>query len=39
MTNVSYIERQWYLPDTGTLILDQWNTPGLNRILATAQWT
>jgi hypothetical protein len=39
MTNVSYIERQWYLSDTRTLIIDMWSTPDLERILATAQWT
>ncbi len=30
------IQRLWYLPKTGLAIVDEWNTPGLDRILETA---
>ncbi|MEU6749718.1 hypothetical protein ABZ914_26195, partial [Spirillospora sp. NPDC046719] len=38
-TSVSYTERLWYLPQSKILIVDQWSTPGLDRILADATWS
>ncbi|MGP4023305.1 serine/threonine-protein kinase [Actinomadura sp. 3N407] len=38
-TRSSYTERLWYLPQSRILIVDLWDTPNLERILATAEWT
>ncbi|MEU5879280.1 serine/threonine-protein kinase [Spirillospora sp. NPDC047279] len=38
-TNVSFVQRLWYLPQTKVLIVDEWNTPGLDKILKEATWT
>lgn len=31
-------QREWYLPQTRILVVDQWNTPGLSGVLARARW-
>jgi hypothetical protein len=31
-------QRDWYLPESEILVVDQWSTPGLAQILATATW-
>ncbi|WP_207709856.1 serine/threonine-protein kinase [Actinomadura macrotermitis] len=36
---VSFVQRLWYLPDSKILIVDEWNTPGLDEILKKAAWT
>jgi hypothetical protein len=33
-----YVQREWYLPKTKILIVDQWNTPGLADALKHADW-
>ncbi|MBO4269527.1 hypothetical protein [Microbispora triticiradicis] len=33
-----YSQREWYLPSSKILIVDQWNTPGLDGILRRATW-
>ncbi|WP_283135092.1 hypothetical protein [Rhizohabitans arisaemae] len=33
-----FYQREWYLPKSQILILDQWNTPGLPTILRNATW-
>ncbi|WP_207401246.1 hypothetical protein, partial [Actinomadura roseirufa] len=37
-TRFSYTERLWYLPTSKVLVVDLWNTPGLERILKAAAW-
>lgn len=34
----TFNQREWYLPKTKTLIVDQWATPGLAAILKNAVW-
>jgi hypothetical protein len=31
-----YRQRVWYLPSSGILVVDEWSTPGLERVLAAA---
>ncbi|RSN15006.1 serine/threonine protein kinase [Streptomyces sp. WAC 05977] len=31
-------QRVWFLPKTQLVIVDEWNTPGLDKILEEAQW-
>ncbi|MBO2465106.1 serine/threonine-protein kinase [Actinomadura violacea] len=38
-TGVSFVQRWWYLPQSKVLIVDEWNTPNLDEILANATWT
>jgi tRNA A-37 threonylcarbamoyl transferase component Bud32 len=38
-TNVTFVHRLWYLPQSKILIVDEWNTPGLDKILQKATWT
>ncbi|MCP2336281.1 serine/threonine-protein kinase [Actinomadura rupiterrae] len=38
-TATSYTERIWYLPESNILIVDFWQTPGLDQVLAKATWT
>ncbi|REF00448.1 serine/threonine-protein kinase [Thermomonospora umbrina] len=38
-SSVTFVQRLWYLPQSQILIVDEWNTPGLARILADAVWT
>ncbi|MFC4111751.1 hypothetical protein [Nonomuraea zeae] len=33
-----YVQREWYLPKTRILVVDQWNTPGLADALRYADW-
>ncbi|MBF8189003.1 hypothetical protein ITP53_25365 [Nonomuraea sp. K274] len=33
-----YTQREWYLPTTRILVVDQWNTPGLADALENADW-
>ncbi|WP_113704862.1 hypothetical protein [Nonomuraea lactucae] len=33
-----YVQREWYLPKTRVLVVDQWNTPGLAGVLRRAVW-
>ncbi|TDD47996.1 hypothetical protein E1286_16285 [Nonomuraea terrae] len=33
-----YVQREWYLPRTRVLVVDQWNTPGLADALRNADW-
>jgi hypothetical protein len=35
----AYTQREWFLPTTRVLVLDQWNTPGLAGVLARATWS
>ncbi|MEU5994334.1 serine/threonine-protein kinase [Spirillospora sp. NPDC047418] len=35
---VTYVQRYWYLAEPRLLVLDEWNTPGLDTILAKATW-
>ncbi|MEU7988980.1 hypothetical protein AB0B56_29360 [Streptosporangium canum] len=32
-------QREWFLPKSKILIIDQWNTPGLSTILKNATWS
>ncbi|WP_055480968.1 hypothetical protein [Sphaerimonospora mesophila] len=34
-----YNQREWYLPKSKILVLDQWDHPGLNAILKNATWS
>ncbi|MEU6789856.1 hypothetical protein ABZ912_62670 [Nonomuraea angiospora] len=34
-----FTQREWYLPKSKILIVDQWNTPGLADTLKNADWT
>ncbi|WP_410647254.1 protein kinase domain-containing protein [Amycolatopsis sp. cmx-4-54] len=34
----SVTQRVWFLPKTQLVIVDEWNTPGLDKILEEAQW-
>ncbi|WP_248960465.1 hypothetical protein [Sphaerisporangium perillae] len=34
----TFSQREWYLPKTKILVVDQWNTPGLAGILKNAVW-
>ncbi|MFB4309065.1 serine/threonine-protein kinase [Actinomadura sp. GTD37] len=34
----SYVQRYWYLAQPRLLILDEWDTPGLDKILTKAAW-
>ncbi|GAA2878787.1 hypothetical protein GCM10010517_40900 [Streptosporangium fragile] len=34
----TFKQREWYLPQQRILIVDQWATPGLDRILKNAVW-
>ncbi|MFC5833913.1 hypothetical protein [Nonomuraea insulae] len=34
-----YIQREWFLPKTRILVVDQWNTPGLSDVLKRADWS
>lgn len=34
----TFVQRVWFLPKTGILIVDEWNTPNLAGILAKATW-
>ncbi|MGI5327812.1 serine/threonine-protein kinase [Actinomadura nitritigenes] len=38
-TNVTYVQRYWYLTEPRLLILDEFATPDLDKILAKATWT
>ncbi|GAA2416566.1 hypothetical protein GCM10010191_28730 [Actinomadura vinacea] len=38
-SNVFFVQRLWYLPQSKILIVDEWNAPGLAQILARAKWT
>ncbi|QFU85305.1 serine/threonine-protein kinase [Amycolatopsis sp. YIM 10] len=33
-----FVERSWTLPKTGIIFADDWNTPGLDKILESATW-
>jgi hypothetical protein len=33
-----FVQREWYLPKSRILIVDQWNTPGLSDALKYADW-
>ncbi|MFI7445198.1 hypothetical protein [Nonomuraea indica] len=33
-----YVQREWYLPKTRVLVVDQWDTPGLAGVLRRATW-
>ena len=33
-----FVERTWTLPKTGIIFADDWNTPGLDKILESATW-
>ncbi|MEU8379922.1 hypothetical protein [Streptosporangium sp. NPDC048865] len=33
-----FTQREWFLPVSKTLIIDQWDTPGLSGILKAATW-
>jgi hypothetical protein len=33
-----YTQREWYLPKTRILVVDQWSTPGLSAALRNADW-
>ncbi|GAB1820912.1 hypothetical protein [Herbidospora sp. RD11066] len=33
-----FTQREWYLPQSKILVVDQWKTPGLATILKTATW-
>ncbi|MBO2455491.1 serine/threonine protein kinase [Actinomadura barringtoniae] len=35
---VYFVQRLWYLPQSKILIIDEWNTPGLDAILRKATW-
>ncbi|GAA2588410.1 serine/threonine-protein kinase [Actinomadura fulvescens] len=37
-SNVSFVHRLWYLPQSKVLIVDEWNTPNLGAILEKAVW-
>ncbi|XVQ85204.1 hypothetical protein ACQP2K_41450 [Microbispora siamensis] len=34
-----YNQREWYLPTSKILVIDQWSTPGLSTILKNATWS
>ncbi|MEV7805886.1 hypothetical protein AB0O28_23360 [Microbispora sp. NPDC088329] len=34
-----YNQREWYLPTSKILVIDQWRTPGLSAILKDATWS
>ncbi|MFF3440274.1 hypothetical protein [Streptosporangium sp. NPDC002721] len=34
----TFDQREWYLPKTKVLVVDQWATPGLSTILKNATW-
>ncbi|UJW34280.1 serine/threonine protein kinase [Saccharothrix sp. AJ9571] len=34
----SFVERSWVLPKTGIIFVDDWDTPGLDKILESAMW-
>jgi len=34
-----YRQRVWYLPSSGILVVDEWSTPGLERVLAAATFS
>lgn len=34
----NFQQRDWYLPDSKILIVDEYSTPGLAQILAAATW-
>lgn len=34
-----YSQREWYLPTSKILVVDQWDTPGLSSILKHATWS
>ncbi|MFF3664960.1 hypothetical protein [Microtetraspora malaysiensis] len=34
-----FTQREWYLPTSKILFVDQWNTPGLSAILKQATWS
>ncbi|OPG06236.1 hypothetical protein [Microbispora sp. GKU 823] len=34
-----YNQREWYLPTSKILVIDQWGTPGLSTILKNATWS
>lgn len=36
---LSYTQREWFLPRTGVLVVDQWSTRGLSGVLARATWS
>ncbi|GAA0282316.1 hypothetical protein GCM10009527_093180 [Actinomadura nitritigenes] len=38
-TSVTYVQRFWYLTEPRLLILDEFGTPDLDKILAKATWT
>ncbi|GIH69877.1 hypothetical protein [Sphaerimonospora thailandensis] len=33
-----FYQREWFLPTSKILVVDQWNTPGLSGILKSAAW-
>ncbi|NUR88757.1 MAG: hypothetical protein HOY71_32105 [Nonomuraea sp.] len=33
-----YVQREWYLPTSKILVVDQFSTPGLDRVLKNASW-
>ncbi|MEV4677996.1 serine/threonine-protein kinase [Actinomadura sp. NPDC049382] len=35
----SFVQRYWYVAQPRLLILDEWDTPGLDKILAKAEWS
>ncbi|RSM94031.1 hypothetical protein DMB42_51740 [Nonomuraea sp. WAC 01424] len=35
----TFTQREWYLPKSRILVVDQWNTPGLTDTLKYADWT
>ncbi|MFA1545399.1 serine/threonine-protein kinase [Actinomadura chokoriensis] len=37
-SSVTYVQRYWYLTEPRLLIVDEWNTPDLDTILAKATW-
>ncbi|TDC91029.1 serine/threonine-protein kinase [Actinomadura sp. 7K507] len=37
-TQFAYTERLWYLPQSKMLVVDLWDTPGLERRLTDAEW-
>jgi tRNA A-37 threonylcarbamoyl transferase component Bud32 len=37
-TGITFVQKTWFLPQSTLLIIDEWNTPGLDKILEQAQW-
>ncbi|TDE56006.1 hypothetical protein E1295_12190 [Nonomuraea mesophila] len=34
-----FVQREWFLPTTKVLVVDQWSTPGLSGVLQRARWS